>query len=226
LTRNAGGHNMPAMDIVSTVALAAGLGWASGMRLYAVLFFLGVIEHAGAATLPASLQVLAHPAVMAVSGTLFAIEVFVDKVPGLDTVWDAIQTFVRVPAGALLAAYAISADDSGFALAAGLLGGAVAAGTHLAKAGGRAVINASPEPFSNWAASLVEDFSALAIVWLALKHPLLLLAALAVFVAVALWLLPKLWRGIRRALESLRRLGSSRGGAETRNGARPSSGRG
>jgi hypothetical protein len=185
------------------------------MRLYAVLFFLGVLDYAGAAALPPGLQVLAHPVVMAVSGALFATEFFVDKVPGFDSLWDAVHTFVRIPAGALLAAYAISADDPGIALAAGLLGGAVAAGTHLAKAGGRAVINASPEPFSNWAASLTEDFSALAIVWLALKHPLLLLAALALFTAVALWLLPKLWRGVRRSLEALRRSGFHRRGAET-----------
>ena len=202
------------MDVVSTVALVAGLGWASGMRLYAVLFFLGVLHYVGAATLPASLEVLAHPVVMAVSGTLFAIEFFVDKVPGFDTLWDAVHTFVRIPAGALLAAYAVSTDDPAFALAAGLLGGAVAAGTHLAKAGGRAAINASPEPFSNWAASLTEDFSALAIVWLALKYPLLLLAALALFVVAALWLLPKLWRGIRRLLGAIRRPGFDRRGTE------------
>jgi hypothetical protein len=210
------------MDAVATVALVAGLSWASGMRLYAVLFFLGVIHHAGFATLPASLEVLAHPAVMAVSGALFAVEFFVDKLPGLDTVWDAVHTFVRIPAGALLAAYAISTDDPGLALAAGLLGGAVAAGTHLVKAGGRAVINASPEPFSNWTASLTEDVSAFAIVWLALKYPLLLLAALAVFIAAALWLLPKLWRGMKRLLETIRRVqrsGFHRGGAETQSKA-------
>ena len=197
------------MDPLSTIALVAGLGWASGMRLYAVLFFLGVIHHAGAAALPASLQVLAHPAVMAVSGALFAVEFFVDKVPGFDTLWDAVHTFVRIPAGALLAAYAISADDPGLAVAAGLLGGVVAAGTHLTKAGGRALINASPEPFTNWAASLTEDVSALAIVWIALKYPLLLLAGLVLFVVVALWLVPKLWRGIKRALETIRRISRS-----------------
>jgi len=204
------------MDAISTVALVAGLGWASGMRLYAVLFFLGVLDYAGAALLPPGLQVLAHPAVMAVSGALFVIEFFVDKVPGFDSLWDAVHTFVRIPAGALLAAYAISADDPGVTLAAGLLGGVVAAGTHLTKAGGRAVINASPEPFSNWAASLTEDFSALAIVWLALKYPLLLLAALALFIVVVLWLLPKLWRGIKRLLDAVRRMlrsGFHRGGA-------------
>jgi hypothetical protein len=194
------------MDTVSTVALIAGLGWASGMRLYAVLFFLGVVHHAGAAVLPQSLQVLAHPAVMAASGVLFATEFFADKVPGFDTLWDALHTFVRIPAGALLAAFAVAADDPGYALAAGLLGGVVAAGSHFAKAGGRVLINTSPEPFSNWAASLGEDFFALAILWSALKYPLVLLAALAIFLVAALWLLPRLWRGIKRLLGTIRLL--------------------
>ena len=194
------------MDTLSTSALIAGLGWASGMRLYAVLFFLGIVQHLGVASLPAGLQILAHPAVMAVSGTLFLTEFFADKVPGFDTLWDALHTFVRIPAGAALAALAVAADDPGFAVAAGLLGGLVAAGTHFAKAGSRVLINASPEPFSNWAASLTEDFSALAILWFALTHPVILLVALAIFVLVLAWLLPRLWRGIRRLLETIRRL--------------------
>jgi hypothetical protein len=205
------------MDTVSTVALIAGLGWASGMRLYAVLFFLGVIHHTGAAVLPQGLQMLAHPAVMAVSGTLFLVEFFADKLPGFDTLWDALHTFVRIPAGALLAAYALAADDPAIALAAGLAGGVIAAGSHFTKAGARAMINTSPEPISNWAASLSEDVSALAILWLALKYPLLLLAALAICFAAAVWLLPRLWRGVRRLLDTIRRVrrsGFHRGGAE------------
>ena len=199
-------------DAVSTIALITGLGWASGMRLYAVLFFLGVLHHTGAVVLPESLHVLAHPAVMAVSGALFVAEFFADKVPGFDTLWDALHTFVRIPAGGLLAAFAVAGDDPGLALAAGLLGGAVAAGSHFVKAGGRALINVSPEPFSNWAASLGEDVSALAILWFALKYPLILLAALAIFIVVAIWLLPKLWRGIKRLLEAIRRLHAVRPG--------------
>lgn len=192
------------MDTVSSVALAAGLAWASGMRLYAVLFFLGVLHRAGVTVLPQDLQVLAHPGVMAVAGALFLAELLADKLPGFDTLWDAAHTFVRIPAGALLAAYSIASNDPAAALAAGLLGGAVAAGTHLVKTGGRAMINASPEPFSNWAVSAGEDVSALAILWMALSHPLLLLAALAAFTAVALWLAPKLWRSLRRLLQGLR----------------------
>ena len=199
-------------DAVSTIALVAGLGWASGMRLYAVLFFLGVIHHTGVAVLPQSLQVLAHPAVMAASGTLFVAEFFADKVPGFDTLWDALHTFVRIPAGALLAAFAVAADDPGLALAAGLLGGAIAAGSHFFKAGGRALINTSPEPFSNWAASVTEDVSSLAILWIALKYPLLLLGALVLFIIAVLWLLPRMWRGIRHLVETIRRLSAARPG--------------
>lgn len=192
------------MDPLSTIALAAGLGWASGVRLYAVLFFLGLLQHLGIYTLPPDLRILAHPAVMAVSGFLFCVEFFADKIPGFDTLWDAVHTFIRIPAGALLAAAAIANGDPGLAVAGGLLGGVIAAGTHFTKAGGRALINTSPEPFSNWAASLSEDTLALAGLWAALKHPLIFLALLALFVLFALWLLPKLWRGVKRVLGALR----------------------
>lgn len=196
------------MDPLTAIATAAGLGWASGMRLYAVLFFLGVLQHAGIYTLPPGLQPLAHPAVMAVSGFLFFVEFLADKVPGVDSLWDAVHTFIRIPAGAVLAAAAVASSDPGFAIAAGLLGGVIAAGTHFTKAGSRALINASPEPFSNWTASLGEDFLSALGLFAALKYPLLFLFLLALFIAAAIFLLPKLWRGIKRVLATLReRLG-------------------
>lgn len=194
------------MDALSTIALIAGLGWASGVRLYAVLFFLGVLHHAGVYTLPANLQVLTHPAVMAVSGVLFFIEFFADKIPGVDTLWDAVHTFIRIPAGAILAAAAVAGADPGLAIAAGLLGGVIAAGTHFAKAGGRALINTSPEPFSNWVASFGEDTLALAGLWAALKYPLVFLALLVLFILFVLWLLPRLWGGARRVFTTIRQL--------------------
>ena len=194
------------MDAVSTIALAAGIGWASGMRLYAVLFFLGLLHQAGMHPLPATLAPLAHPAVMGVAGVLFVTEFFADKIPGFDTVWDAVQTFLRIPGGALLAAFAVAGDDPGFAVAAGLLGGVIAAGSHLTKAGSRALMNTSPEPFSNWTASLGEDVLSLTVLWLALTHPLVLLAALILFILVVIWLAPKLWRGLKRLAQAIRRL--------------------
>lgn len=194
------------MDALSTIALIAGLGWASGVRLYAALFFLGVLHHAGIYTLPASLQVLAHPAVMGVSGVLFCLEFFADKIPGVDALWDAVHTFIRIPAGAILAAAAVASADPGLAIAAGLLGGVIAAGTHLAKAGGRVLINTSPEPFSNWAASLGEDFLSVLGLFAALKYPLIFLALLVLFIVFVVWLLPRLWRGVKRVFTTIRQL--------------------
>jgi hypothetical protein len=185
------------MDAI-TLALITGLGWTSGLRLYAVLFFLGLLHRTGIYLLPGSLEVLAHPWVLAISGLLFVTEFFADKIPGVDTLWDAIHTFIRIPGGALLAAAAVAGGDPGLALAAGLLGGTVATGAHLTKAGSRALINTSPEPFSNWTASFTEDAVSLGALWMALQYPLLFLGLLALFVLVALWLLPKLWRGVRR----------------------------
>jgi len=199
------------MDALTLIATAAGLGWASGMRVYAVLFFLGVLHHAGIYELPATLHVLAHPAAMAVSGILFALEFFADKIPGVDTLWDAVHTFIRIPGGALLAAAAVAGADPGLALAAGLLGGTIAAATHLTKAGSRALINASPEPLSNWTASLGEDALSLLGLYAAFKYPLLFLALLALFVVLAIWLLPRIWRGVKRLFAKLRRLGVAAG---------------
>lgn len=181
-----------------TLALITGLGWTSGVRFYATLFVLGLLHRTGIYPLPDALEVLAHPWVLAVSGLLFVTEFFADKIPGVDSLWDAIHTFIRIPGGALLAAAAVAGGDPGLTLAAGLLGGTVAAGAHFTKAGSRAWINTSPEPFSNWAASFSEDAASLGALWLALQYPLLFLALLLVFVLAALWLLPKLWRGIRR----------------------------
>jgi hypothetical protein len=194
------------MDIISPIAMAAGLGWASGLRLYAVLFFIGVLGYFGVVELPPDLAILAHPMVMLTTGALFAFEFGADKIPGFDSVWDTFQTFVRIPGGALLAAAAVADHNAALALAAGLLGGTFAAGAHFAKAGSRVLINTSPEPFSNWAASLAEDALAAGVVWFAFSHPLALLCMLIVVLALTIWLLPKLWRGVRRVFTSLRQM--------------------
>jgi hypothetical protein len=194
------------MDALALIAAAAGLGWASGMRLYAVLFFLGMLHHLGIYQLPAALHVLAHPAVMTVSGLLFALEFFADKVPGVDTLWDAVHTFIRSPAGALLAAGAVAGADPGLAVAAGLLGGVLAAGTHFTKAGARALINMSPEPLSNWTASFSEDAVSVQGLYAALKYPILFLVLLALFVLLAIWLVPRIWNGLKRVFAAIGRL--------------------
>jgi hypothetical protein len=194
------------MEAIASLATAAGLGWASGVRLYAVVFFLGLLQFFGIYTLPADLQTLANPWVMGASGFMFLVEFLADKIPGLDSVWDAAHTFIRIPAGALLAAAAVAGGDASMGIAAGILGGAVAAGSHITKASARALINTSPEPFSNWTASLSEDAMSIGAVWIALVFPLLMLVLLIVFFALATWLLPKIWRGLKRVLSSIRQL--------------------
>jgi hypothetical protein len=185
------------MDPLS-LALITGLGWTSGIRFYVVLFLLGILHRSGLHILPASLEMLAHPWVIAVSGLLCITEFLADKIPGVDSLWDAVHTFIRIPGGALLATAAVIDSDPGLALAAGLLGGTIAAGAHFTKAGSRALINLSPEPFSNWAASLTEDVAVVAALWTLLKYPLVMLGVIALFVLIAAWLLPRLWRGLRQ----------------------------
>ena len=185
------------LHVLQTIALASLLAWASGIRLYLVVFALGLAARYELLTLPPGLEVLAHTYVITAAGILLAVEFLADKVPGLDSAWDAIHTFIRIPAGALLAAGATGDTVSALTVAAGLLGGTITAGTHFTKAGSRAAINTSPEPFSNWAASFTEDAMVLGGIWIAFQHPLVFLAALLVFLAFAIWLLPKLWRFLR-----------------------------
>ena len=186
------------MGIVETIALSMGLGWASGLNLYATLFMLGALQQTGNIALPEELLVVADPFVMTAAGFMYCVEFFADKLPGVDTGWDAIHSFVRIPAGAILAAQAVGPVDPATALAAGLLGGSLAAGSHALKAGSRVAINASPEPVTNWSASLAEDALVLGGLWTALHQPELFLVGLVAFVLLAAWLLPKLWRGLQR----------------------------
>ena len=197
---------MEALASLAPLATAAGLGWASGVRLYAVVFFLGLLQQFGIYTLPTELQTLGNPWVMGASGFMFAVEFFADKIPGFDSVWDAAHTFIRIPAGALLAAAAVAGGDASMGIAAGILGGAVAAGSHITKASTRALINTSPEPISNWTASFSEDALSIGAVWMALVFPLLMLVFLIIFFVLAIWLLPKIWRGLKRVLSSIRQL--------------------
>jgi hypothetical protein len=183
--------------IAGLIALSMGTAWASGINLYAAILTLGLLGTTGQMTLPADLQIVTQPIVIAAAALMFCIEFFADKIPGVDTGWDTLHSFIRIPGGALLAAGAVGEVNPAVMLAAGILGGGLAAGTHAAKAGSRVLINASPEPFSNWAASLAEDVAVIAGVWAALTHPWVFLACLAGFIVLLIWLLPKLWRGIK-----------------------------
>jgi hypothetical protein len=192
------------MDLLDQTALAAGLAWASGIRLYAVLFFAGLMQRYGLLELPGSLQVLAHPWVLGASGFMLVAEFFADKVPLIDSAWDAAHTFIRIPAGALLAAASLGHADPVWVAMAAILGGSIAAGTHAAKAGSRAVINTSPEPLSNWTASVGEDLLVPAGLLMAVKLPLVFLALLALFLLGVMWMLPKLVRGVGRLFGRVR----------------------
>lgn len=186
------------MDPISIIALAMGIGWASGLNLYAAILTLGLMGALGAIVLPPDLQILASPVVIFAALFMYCVEFFADKIPGIDSGWDAIHTFIRIPAGAVLAASAVGDVDPAVALAAGLIGGALAASSHLTKASARLAINTSPEPFSNWAASIAEDVAVIGGLWVALHHPVVFLVLLALVLAAIAWLLPKLLRFIRR----------------------------
>ena len=186
------------MDLISIIALTMGIGWASGLNLYAAILTLGLMGASGTIVLPPDLQILATPVVIFAALFMYCVEFFADKIPGIDSGWDAIHTFVRIPAGAVLAAGAVGDVDPALALAAGLVGGALAAGSHITKASARLAINTSPEPFSNWAVSIAEDVAVIAGLWVALQHPVVFLVLLAIFLAAIAWLLPKLFRFIRK----------------------------
>ena len=195
---------MESLDIAQLIALAAVLGFASGIRLYAVLLVVGLVGYAGWVQLPGGLAVLQHPWVIGASAAMFLVEFVADKVPGVDSVWDAIQTFIRIPAGAALAAGVFGGMDSAaWTTVAAILGGSLAATSHFTKAGTRAAANTSPEPFSNVGLSVAEDITTAGLLWLVLTYPLVALAVVVVLVVLAAWLLPKLIRFAVRVLKKV-----------------------
>lgn len=185
------------LDFTHLAAIAAALGWASGMRLYAVVFLVGAAGYLGWIPLPSGLQLLQNPIVLGASFLLFALEFVVDKIPGVDTLWDAVHTLVRIPAGAALAAGVFGGDAGAWTLIAALAGGTLAAASHTAKATTRAAANTSPEPFSNLALSLAGDLAVPAILWLAWEHPLWFFPLLAVMLVVSVVLVVVLFRFLR-----------------------------
>ena len=191
------------LDLPSLLALAAALGWASGFRLYAVVFLTGAMGYVGWLPLPEGLKLLMHPAVLAASGFMLLVEFFADKVPWLDSAWDALHTVIRIPAGAVLAAGVFGADNATMALVAGLLGGSLSATALATKMTTRAAVNTSPEPFSNWGLSFFEDGLVVAVVWLATQYPVAFGVALVVMVVVSVLLLVVLFKFLRAVVRRL-----------------------
>ncbi len=193
------------METIDTLALTLGAGWAAGINLYAAIFMLGYLGATGNVVLPPGLEILSDPLVMAAAGLMYCVEFFADKTPGVDTGWDGIHTFIRIPAGAVLAAGAASGIEVSEAaqLAAALVGGTLATGTHLTKSGTRILINTSPEPVTNWTASVLEDIAVIGGLWAALHYPLVFLVLLALFIILMAWLLPKIWRALGRLFQKI-----------------------
>lgn len=194
------------MDISHTIALTMGAAWASGINLYAAILVLGYMGSTGNIDLPPGLEILTDPMVMVAAGMMYCVEFFADKIPGIDTGWDSISTFIRIPAGAILAASAVADVGQGAQLAAAIAGGTLATGTHATKAGARVLINASPEPFSNWLASIGEDVMVIVGLWTALYNPVLFIVLLILFILLMIWLLPRLWRGIKKVFGFIGRM--------------------
>ena len=184
-------------QIIKTISLSMGAAWASGINLYATVFVLGILDATGNLVLPQGLEILSDPVVLWASGFMYCVEFFADKTPGVDTGWDAIHTFIRIPAGVMIAAGAVGDVNPSLALAAGILGGGLATGSHLTKSGSRLLINTSPEPFSNWTASILEDVLVIGGILAALHYPFLFLMLLIGFICLIVWLLPKIWRGVK-----------------------------
>lgn len=193
----------PYQSVIATIALTMGTAWASGINLYATLAMLGILGATGNIVLPETLTVLQDPVVIIAACLMYCVEFFADKTPGVDTGWDVIHSFIRIPAGVVLSAAAVGDVTPALAVAAGILGGTVTATSHMVKAGSRVLINTSPEPFSNWAASVTEDVAVVGGLWTALNYPLVFIVGFLVFLLLAIWLLPKIWRGIKLLLQKI-----------------------
>ena len=206
-------------QITALIALTMGVGWASGINLYATVLMLGVLSNMGHMELPPGLEVVADPLVLMAAGFMYCVEFFADKIPGVDTGWDTLHTFIRIPAGAALAAGAVGDMNEAVIVAAALVGGSLAASSHALKAGSRVMINTSPEPVTNWTASFTEDIAVLAGLWAALNHPAWFLGALLLFIVLLIWILPKIWRGVKKVFRFLANMfGGNEGTVSNRDG--------
>ena len=192
------------MGTIEALSLAMGTAWTSGINLYATVAALGIAGRAELVHLPQNLEVLSHPAVIAIACVMYLIEFFADKVPYVDSGWDVLHTFIRVPAGAILAARALGDMNPALELAALLAGGSIAFIAHGTKATTRLAINASPEPFSNWAASITEDIAVLGSIWMIFNHPIIMLGLILIFLVLVVWLVPKVFRVAKRGYQALR----------------------
>jgi len=193
------------METIELISLTLGVAWASGINLYAAVFMLGYLSSTGHTELPPGLEMLDDPMVMGAAGLMYCVEFFADKTPGVDTGWDAIHTFIRIPAGAMMAAGVAQGMDISPAaeFAALLIGGGVTAASHVTKASSRLLINTSPEPVTNWTASIAEDLAVIGGLWTALHYPIVFIVLLVVFILIIIWALPRIWRTLKSLFQRI-----------------------
>ena len=197
-------------QLIATLALTMGTAWAAGINLYATIAVLGTLGVTGNITLPEQLLILQDPMIIGAAALMYMVEFFADKTPGVDTGWDAIHSFIRIPAGVMLAAGAVGDVNPSVAITAGILGGGIAATTHTIKAGARVLINTSPEPFTNWTASVMEDVTVIGGLWVMLHYPLAFLIFFVAFLLAAIWVLPKIWTGVKVVFQAIIRFFSGK----------------
>ncbi len=201
-------------NLIQATALALGIGLGGGFNIYATMLVLGLSGITGNVTLPTELQVLQNPLVIGAAGLMYGVEFFADKIPGFDSVWDSLHTFVRIPLGALLAGDAMAEYGVITETVAMIVGGSLSSATHFTKAGTRAIINTSPEPLSNWTASVSEDVMVFTGMWAAINHPVVWIVVAIVAISLMVWLIPKLWRGIKLIFRKIASLFGKKSAAE------------
>lgn len=199
---------------LTQISTALGASWASGINIYAAMLSMGLMHVSGVVVLPEGLHYLAHPFVLFAAGLMFATEFFTDKMPGVDTMWDGLHTFIRIPGGIIMAYGAAEGMGEVSQIAMAILGGGIATTSHAFKAGSRVLINTSPEPLTNIGASTTEDASVIGGIWLALSHPIVFLGLLAAFMLAMIWLMPKIWRGVKRVFKVLSNIFRGKGAKE------------
>ena len=192
------------MEWFSTLSLALGTAWTSGINLYATVTVLGLLEKFGGMRLPGGLEVLDNWWIIGVAGALYTVEFFADKIPYVDSIWDVVHTFVRIPAGALIAYTATDQSNPSLHVIATLLGGGLALSSHGTKAALRATANLSPEPISNWVLSFVEDGIAILGTIFAVVVPFVVLGMIGIFLLLFVWFIPKVVRALRRMINAAR----------------------
>jgi hypothetical protein len=198
------------MSVINILGLAFGAAWSSGINLYATVAAFGLLQHFGVAHLPGGLHVLDNWAIIGVALFMYAVEFVADKIPLVDSIWDAVHTFIRVPAGAIVSGMATSDLNPTIQVVALLVGGGLALSTHGTKATARAAVNTSPEPFSNWALSIIEDIVTIGAALLSVLHPVAILVVILIFLLLLAWILPKVVRRLRRMLTVARNFFSGR----------------